>query len=116
MEDPTDLWGENPFFILALPPTCDRMTVEREGKKLLGLLELKVASAASYATPLGPRPRTAEKVRWAMAELRAPEKRFVHEFWAQGPLPSADSAPMEPPDPLAPWPDIWVALGWRRSR
>ena len=43
-----------------------------------------LAEAAHYATPLGRRPRTAELVRAAVSELRDPERRLVHEFWAAG--------------------------------
>jgi hypothetical protein len=65
--------ADNPFYVLGLRPECGRLDVEREGPKLLGMLELGLKSAASYMTPLGPQPRTADKVRVAMAELRSPD-------------------------------------------
>ncbi|AKT36844.1 hypothetical protein [Chondromyces crocatus] len=74
---------ENPFYVLGLRPTASRMEVEREGQKLLGMLELQLASAALYTTPVGPGERTADKVRRAMAELRDPEKRLGYELWAR---------------------------------
>lgn len=66
--------------------------MERAGKALLGLLELGVASAASYPTPLGPRPRTPEAVREALAELRDPQRRLLHELWALPPEAATDDA------------------------
>ena len=109
----------NPFHVLGLPVTCTRAEAEREGQKLLGMLSLGLAQAASYTTPLGVRPRTDELVRWAMAELRDPQARLDHELWAQ--LPASPQAP----DAAAPgaqptpeggppgWADAPTALGWR---
>ena len=48
------------------------------------MLAADLAQAKTYPTPLGRRPRTAELVRAAMAELREPERRLVHEWWATG--------------------------------
>jgi hypothetical protein len=73
---------DNPFYLLALPVDATRASVEREGQKLLDQLDLGVARVATYATPLGPRTRTPEKVRWALTELRDPGKRLHHEAWA----------------------------------
>ena len=98
---------KNPFFILGLGPESARAEVERTGQKLLGLLELKVGSAATYRTPLGDRPRSPELVREALAELRDPKKRLLWELWA-------GVGPVDPPqaDPAPPWPDARRALGW----
>ncbi|NDD27113.1 MAG: hypothetical protein EB084_02455 [Proteobacteria bacterium] len=71
----------NAFLVLALTPACDRAAIEREGKKLLGLLELGIGQAATYATPLGTQARTPEMVRQAMADLRDPRTRVMHELW-----------------------------------
>ncbi len=95
-------FSENPFYILGLRPDCSRADLEREGQKLLAMLELKLAAAGSYPTPLGPMPRTADLVRQAMAELRDPRRRLVHELWAQLP---ASPLPAEPPRPAGPPPD-----------
>jgi hypothetical protein len=102
---------ENPFYILGLRPGCGRVDVENEGQRLLAVLELGLSSGATYQTPLGPRKRTADMVRQAMAELRDPDKRLKHELWAQ--LPAQDAAParaaakkVEDPQALArlsPW-------------
>ena len=74
----------NPFLVLELPPGATREELERQGAKLLALLAAAVREAATYPTPLGPRERTAELVRGALAELRDPGKRLVHEQWARG--------------------------------
>ncbi len=118
---------ENPFYVLGLRPAAGRMEVEREGQKLLGMLELGLSSAATYPTPVGPGARTPEKVRQAMAELRDPERRLVHELWARldpAPAPAAPRDEVEEElsalaaaegageDALAPWPDALSALGW----
>lgn len=104
----------NPFHVLGLRPECGRAEVEREGQKLLAMLELDLAAARTYASPLGVHPRTAELVREAMAELRDPERRLVHELWAALP---GDATPAEPdaPTPEAPaprWPDALARLGF----
>src|SRR5687767_9442974 len=105
---------ENAFFVLGLKPGCSRIEVEREGQKLLGQMDLGLAQAAEYATPLGLRPRTAELIRWAMAELRDPSRRLRHETWAD-----VKTTEMPPPSPstqieLEPWADARALMGWRR--
>jgi hypothetical protein len=102
--------SENPFHVLGLRPDCTPMEVEREGRRLLGMLELGFAEAESYETPVGPRARTPEKVRLAMAELMDPDKRVVHEIWASL-TPRPPKAPSDPAE--TPWPDALFALGWR---
>jgi hypothetical protein len=122
---------ENPFYVLGLRPECSRADLEREGQKLLALLELSVESVKTYRTPLGPMPRTADRVRKALAELRDPQKRLLHELWAQ--LPATEP---EPPAAAAPglsdssdasdggdggevpgpWPDAREALGFGARR
>jgi hypothetical protein len=111
---------DNPFYVLGLRPDATRAEVEREGQKLLGMLELSLQSAAHYATPLGPAPRTADKVRRAMAELRDPERRLEHEVWARLDPGAGDPGPPPRDRPRrradAPWPDALVQLGWRAPR
>jgi hypothetical protein len=105
---------DNPFHVLGLPSDCPRAEVERQGQKLIGMLQLGLRAAAEYQTPLGSRPRTPELVRHAMAELRSPERRLLYELWAQkGPVEARP--PVEPPAAaqLAPF-DAARALGWRR--
>jgi hypothetical protein len=94
---------ENAFHVLGLRPTCTRMEVEREGQRLLAMLELGLSEATHYDTP--------EAVRAAMAALRNPATRLSHALWAQLP-PSA--SPPAPASPRAePWPEAPTRLGWR---
>jgi hypothetical protein len=122
--DSLDRIRDNPFYVLGVRPNTSRVEIEREGQKLLGMLELKLASAATYITPVGPGVRTADKVRQAMAVLRDPERRLMHEIWARldpslppkdDPDDDLDELPPQAPreDPLAPWPEALSALGWR---
>ncbi len=74
----------NPFLVLELDPAASRDELERQGAKLLALLAAGVAGATAYPTPLGPRERSPEMVREALAELRDPLKRTLHEVWARG--------------------------------
>ncbi len=74
---------DNAFYVLELTPTCSRLDMERQGQKLLAMLELRLAAAVTYATPVGQRMRDADKVRLAMARLRDPDKRLEEELWAR---------------------------------
>lgn len=81
-----DLLGrhlENPFLVLALEPSAGTGEVERQGEKLLAMLAAELEEARRYPTPFGPRHRTAELVRAAVAELRDPGRRLRHEWWAR---------------------------------
>jgi hypothetical protein len=104
--------ADNPFFVLGLASDASRIEIEREAQKLLGMLELGFADAATYPTPLGPRPRSAELVRASVAALRDPYQRLVAELWARhAPLPAA--APPPPDEPPAVAPGLRRALGWK---
>jgi hypothetical protein len=74
--------AHNPFYVLELRPDCSRAEIERAGQTLLGMLELELAAAQSYASPIGRHRRSPELVREAMAELRDPNRRLLHELWA----------------------------------
>jgi hypothetical protein len=74
----------NPFLVLELPAGATREQAERQGAKLLAMLSAGLAGAATYPTPLGPRERTDELVRAALAELRDTDRRLIHEWWARG--------------------------------
>lgn len=116
MIDPGDRCAENPFHVLALPPTATRADVERAGQKWLAMLEVGVGAAKLYATPVGPRVRTPELVREAMAELRDPERRIVHELWCASEVEESASDPEPEPDDDADAPapfDAMEALRWR---
>lgn len=111
--------GENPFYVLQLPTDCSAMEVERQGSKLLSMLDLGLESAKTYPTPLGPRSRTTDTVRRAMAELRDPDRRLVHEVWAAAaPEPACgNEADDEGPAAPAVAPGFAAArrvLGWGR--
>jgi hypothetical protein len=128
MSDPRRRILHNPFYVLGLSVQASRAEVEREGQKLLGMLALGLSAACTYDSPLGPAPRTPESVREAMAELRDPERRLIHELWARVPAGGRDRAPgdaasgsvADTPDdtpddrrPAARWPDALAVLGWR---
>jgi len=108
---------ENPFLVLGVSPDAARMEIEREAQKLLGMLELGLAAASAYDTPLGRHARTPELVRQAAAALRDPEARLVAEVWARGMLsgevpvvaaPAVSEASSSEPG----WEDALRELGW----
>jgi len=72
----------NPFLVLSLGPDATIDQVERQGQKLLLMLSAGIPESAWYDTPLGRRDLTEEMVREAIAELRDPDRRLVHEWWA----------------------------------
>lgn len=83
---PRQRLAENPFFVLGVPPETPPAEVERAGQRWLAELELGRVVARSYATPFGRMDRTPELVRAAVAELREPGRRLVHEIWARVPV------------------------------
>ena len=102
--------AENPFYVLGIAPDASRIEIEREAQKLLGMLELGFEAAKSYATPLGPRTRTPESVRAAVAQLRDPYQRLLAELWARNAPASLETPATEEPAPAS---DLRRALGWR---
>jgi hypothetical protein len=88
-----ELIADNPFYVLGLPADCPTRAVEREGQKLLAMLAIGLAEAKQHGSPLGPRPRTDEKVRAAMAELRDPARRLMHELFARLAVAEPAAAP-----------------------
>lgn len=100
---------ENPFYVLDLRPGCGRAEVEHQGQKLLQMLEMGIAGADRYRTPLGERTRTVELVRRAMDALRDAGRRSVHEPWAL--LPPVP-LPEPPPSRRAPWLDALQQFDW----
>ncbi len=114
--------ARNPFYVLGLRPDCARAEIEREGQKLIGMLELELSSATSYHSPIGIHRRTPELVREAMAELRDPNRRLLHELWATlepatQPTPASDGEDEHDEADLAPFPAL-RALGfgdWSRG-
>jgi hypothetical protein len=104
--------ADNPFYVLGLAPDVSRIEVEREAQKLLGMLELEFADAQTYATPVGPRPRTPEAVRAAVARLRDPYQRLIAELWARHAPPVVAEAPAGHAEARGPV-TTRRALGWR---
>ena len=106
--------AENPFLVLGLSVDTNRIEIEREAQKLLGMLELGFAAVKSYATPLGPRERTAEAVRAAVAALRDPYQRLVAEVWARhAPAPIETAPQVAPAPPAEAHPGARRTFGWR---
>ncbi|MEM6928901.1 MAG: hypothetical protein AAF602_18320 [Myxococcota bacterium] len=102
-----DRLADNPFFVLELGADATATEIEREGRRLLAQLEMGLGSVAHYPTPLGPRPRTPEKVRLALSRLLDPAVRLVDELWAT-------AQPGDLPVGPGPWPDALTRLGWRQ--
>src|SRR5262245_22256472 len=104
---------DNPFFVLGLSCDASRIELEREAQKLLGMLELGFPGSQTYATPLGPRPRTAEAVRAAVSALRDPYQRLLAELWARH-APKVRETPLEASDAKAAEPLVTRDdLGWK---
>ncbi len=106
---------DNPFFVLGIAADASRIEIEREAQKLLGMIELGFVEALTYQTPIGPRPRTAELVRAAVAALRDPYRRLVAELWARH-APPAKPAEPPPPASTSETPGLRGKLGWGRGR
>jgi hypothetical protein len=107
--DPLAAWRGNPFFVLAAGPEASRSEIERAGQRLLGLLAVGSASAGRYDTPLGPATRDADGVRQALATLRDPHQRVVHELLADIAQNDGSSRSKNRADP---WTAAERALGW----
>jgi hypothetical protein len=113
---------ENPFFVLGLQPNAAREDVERTAQKLLAMLEIGSSSVKVYHTPLGPRERTQDLVREAVAKLRDGSVRLEAEIWAQAfsySAPAATSAPDAAdaaPERMGDvaWPEAFRAAGFTR--
>ena len=104
---------ENPFYVLGLPADTSRIEIEREAQKLLGMLELGFDAAKMYETPLGPRVRTPELVRAAVAALRDPYRRLIAELWARHAPETTDAATTpSTPDPVEHHTGLRRRLGW----
>jgi len=120
--------GDNPLLVLGLGLGATRMEVERQAQLLLGMLELGFPDAATYASPLGPRPRTPDLVRAAAAALRDPGQRLQAELWfvpteaASEDRTSSAEAPRAPSTATSDsrtdsiWTDALARLGWGPAR
>ena len=105
-------FDDNPFLVLGVSPDASRVEIEREAQKLLGMLELGFADAKTFKTPLGPRERTPEAVRAAVAALRDPYQRLLAELWARN-APAVREAAPEPEQRVEASTGLRRALGWR---
>jgi len=83
MNDQFDL-ATSPFLVLGLTPEASAAEVERQYQKLSGLVRMAASGALTYETPWGPLPRDLEAMRDAVAELRRPERRLLHEVLYEG--------------------------------
>jgi len=110
MSSPLDRFADNPFYVLEVHAGCTRAEMERSAQRILAALELEIPGASTYATPVGPRGRDAERVRAASAALRDPESRAHHEPWAS--LPPRPAPPAK--RPLDPEPSALRLFGWKR--
>lgn len=99
---------DDPFAVLGVAVTATTREIEREAQKLLAMLALGVGDAGTYPSAAGPRPRTADLVRAAAAQLRDPRQRLLAEL-------TAGAQPIAPPAPVAAavgWPDALRRTGW----
>jgi hypothetical protein len=94
---------ENPFYVLGIAPNATREDAERQGRKLLGQLELRVASVGRYWTPLGEQERSAERVRDALAKFRDPDKRLMSALWAEVQIDHATPETQAEPESFNPF-------------
>jgi hypothetical protein len=108
-DDPLAAWRGNPFFVLEVSPHASRAEVERAGQKLLALLEVGSATAGRYDTPFGPATRDPDTVRQAVAALRDPLERIIHELLADV-APGAGEARAN--NPRGAWTGAGRVIGW----
>lgn len=80
---------ENPFYVLDLQTSASPKNVEKQKQKLLGMLELGLASAKTFSTPLGTFERSEDSIRRAAAALENPIERIGWELWVES---TADSS------------------------
>jgi len=108
-DDPLASWRGNPFFVLDVSPQASRVEVERAGQKLIALLALGSAGAGRCVTPFGTAGRDADTVRQALAALRDPIERVIHELFAEVPHRSAAASSEIA---AGPWTGAERAIGW----
>lgn len=100
---------DNAFAVLGLTPRATWSDVARRAKRLLESVQAGDPAAATYDTPLGPRPLTEGAIRVARAQLRDPDVRIQHEIWWEA--PGRGRAPVAPVEDA--WPQASAAWGWR---
>ena len=104
------MYPRNPFYILSLAPDASPGEIERQGRKLLGLLEIGATKAASYTCPFGTFERDATTVREAMAALRDPQRRAKESCLVSLLAGAEEEGVLEPDSPLE---DAFLAGGYR---
>lgn len=67
--------AENPFWVIGVSPDATPGEIEREGRKVLALIEVGAARGLVFEGPGGPTRRDATMVREAIAALRDPLRR-----------------------------------------
>ena len=98
--------ADNPFYVLEIDPEATPGEIEREGRKVLGLIEIGSENAAKYTFPRDP-----TRVREAMAELRDPKKRGRYAILAgvlRGAIPTPPARDID-----APLADAFALAGYR---
>jgi len=111
--NPLAAWRANPFFVLGVAMGATHAEIERAGQKALALLAVGAEGAAFYDTPFGPALRDGDAIRAALATLRDPVERVVHETLLE--LTFADSfEPCAPPEWTAAVEDLARSASWLR--
>lgn len=87
--------ADNAYWVLSLSLDATPAEAERQGRKILGMLELGKVSAKEYTCPLGTFARDATMVREAIAAFRDPKVRARHRCLAS--LIAPDRAPVSWP-------------------
>jgi hypothetical protein len=104
-------WRGNPFYVLEVGTDVSRADAERAGQKLLALLAVGRANVEQYQTPFGPATRDADQVRQALAALRDPNARVLHELWANI---AQNGGNVRSETPLEGWEAADHAIGWTK--
>jgi hypothetical protein len=104
---------KNPYWVLELDAASTPGEIERQGRKILGLIELGAGKALRYECPLGTFERDATMVREAIALLRDPKRR-ARETCLVRLLTATDAATLRPDsEPDAPLPQAFEIGGYR---
>ncbi|MEL6759516.1 MAG: hypothetical protein AAFP04_03860 [Myxococcota bacterium] len=70
----------NPFDVLELKPGASTQMVERRGRELLGKIELGFKGAERFRVGVIEHLRDEAIVRWALDQLRQPDRRLIAEL------------------------------------
>ncbi len=104
---------KNPYYVLELGADATPAEIEREGKKLLGLLAVGATRALTYTCALGTFPRDETLVRESVAILRDPGERARRGCLARLLVVAPDGRLTTEATPLdAPLPDAFALAGY----